>query len=233
MQRGGLDPYQREPWLGSGVVWKYSLWWSMGLLVLARKTESSFSLFAHLINLMCHHQRTTFFWVGTSKCNPLPCFLYMIKCWQLCSHRLGLSHKSIFFLPSVQPLSAGNICWQWRYCGFCSPSTGESGHSSAQHTTLGGRARRRLSNDITQPKVPPLRGTCFGTAHSLCIFLSTQINGAEKPVCRELHIAYRYGDHYDSVRRTGDNSESPAQLRIEVSIQKVYERTITWKNPAL
>ncbi|XP_037833001.1 OTU domain-containing protein 3 isoform X2 [Kryptolebias marmoratus] len=42
-----------------------------------------------------------------------------------------------------------------------------------------------------------------------------EINGAEKPVCRELHIAYRYGDHYDSVRRIGDNSESPAQLRIE------------------
>ncbi|XP_033943493.1 OTU domain-containing protein 3 isoform X1 [Pseudochaenichthys georgianus] len=42
-----------------------------------------------------------------------------------------------------------------------------------------------------------------------------EINGAEKQACRELHIAYRYGDHYDSVRRTGDNSESPAQLRIE------------------
>uniref|UniRef100_A0A3P9D4D3 OTU domain-containing protein 3 n=1 Tax=Maylandia zebra TaxID=106582 RepID=A0A3P9D4D3_9CICH len=43
-----------------------------------------------------------------------------------------------------------------------------------------------------------------------------EINGSEKQVCRELHIAYRYGDHYDSVRRIGDNSESPAQLRIEV-----------------
>lgn len=42
-----------------------------------------------------------------------------------------------------------------------------------------------------------------------------EINGVEKQACRELHIAYRYGDHYDSVRRTGDNSESPAQLRIE------------------
>ncbi|XP_028309911.1 OTU domain-containing protein 3 [Gouania willdenowi] len=42
-----------------------------------------------------------------------------------------------------------------------------------------------------------------------------EINGAEKLACRELHIAYRYGDHYDSVRRIGDNSESPAQLRIE------------------
>ncbi|CAF94069.1 unnamed protein product, partial [Tetraodon nigroviridis] len=42
-----------------------------------------------------------------------------------------------------------------------------------------------------------------------------EINGSEKQVCRELHIAYRYGDHYDSVRRTGDNSESPTQLRVE------------------
>uniref|UniRef100_A0A673FPS3 OTU domain-containing protein 3-like n=1 Tax=Sinocyclocheilus rhinocerous TaxID=307959 RepID=A0A673FPS3_9TELE len=42
-----------------------------------------------------------------------------------------------------------------------------------------------------------------------------EINGTEKPSCRELHMAYRYGDHYDSVRKTGDNSESPAHLRIE------------------
>ncbi|KAG7472740.1 hypothetical protein MATL_G00111920 [Megalops atlanticus] len=42
-----------------------------------------------------------------------------------------------------------------------------------------------------------------------------EINGSEKPVCRELHIAYRYGDHYDSVRPIGDNSENPTQLRIE------------------
>ncbi|XP_029689546.1 OTU domain-containing protein 3 isoform X2 [Takifugu rubripes] len=42
-----------------------------------------------------------------------------------------------------------------------------------------------------------------------------EINGSEKQVCRQLHIAYRYGDHYDSVRRMGDNSESPAQLRVE------------------
>ncbi|XP_062316097.1 OTU domain-containing protein 3 [Osmerus eperlanus] len=46
-----------------------------------------------------------------------------------------------------------------------------------------------------------------------------EINGVEKQVCRELHIAYRYGDHYDSVRPTGDNSESPALLRIE-NLQK-------------
>ncbi|XP_041953346.1 OTU domain-containing protein 3 [Alosa sapidissima] len=42
-----------------------------------------------------------------------------------------------------------------------------------------------------------------------------EINGSEKQLCRELHIAYRYGDHYDSVRHIGDNSESPSHLRIE------------------
>ncbi|CAL8277043.1 unnamed protein product [Arctogadus glacialis] len=42
-----------------------------------------------------------------------------------------------------------------------------------------------------------------------------EIKGVDKHACREMHIAYRYGDHYDSVRRIGDNSESPAQLRIE------------------
>ncbi|MGH0179376.1 UNVERIFIED_CONTAM: hypothetical protein FKN15_010192 [Acipenser sinensis] len=44
---------------------------------------------------------------------------------------------------------------------------------------------------------------------------STQIRGSEKPIGRELHIAYRHGEHYDSVRRIGDNSESPAHLRTE------------------
>ncbi|XP_051915782.1 OTU domain-containing protein 3 isoform X2 [Hippocampus zosterae] len=42
-----------------------------------------------------------------------------------------------------------------------------------------------------------------------------EINGTEKQMCRELHIAYRYGDHYDSVRRIGDNSESHGRLRIQ------------------
>ncbi|XP_060794329.1 OTU domain-containing protein 3 isoform X2 [Neoarius graeffei] len=41
-----------------------------------------------------------------------------------------------------------------------------------------------------------------------------EINGSEKPLCQELHIAYLYGDHYDSVRHIGDNSESPTRLRI-------------------
>ncbi|KAK7884852.1 hypothetical protein WMY93_027975 [Mugilogobius chulae] len=50
-----------------------------------------------------------------------------------------------------------------------------------------------------------------------------EINGSEKLLCRELHIAYRYGDHYDSVRKIGDNTESPAQLRIE-NLQKGQKR---------
>ncbi|XP_077371220.1 OTU domain-containing protein 3 [Festucalex cinctus] len=50
-----------------------------------------------------------------------------------------------------------------------------------------------------------------------------EINGTEKQMCRELHIAYRYGDHYDSVRRIGDNSESRSQLHIQVSNKRRKE----------
>lgn len=39
-----------------------------------------------------------------------------------------------------------------------------------------------------------------------------QIRGTDKGSTRELHIAYRYGEHYDSVRRINDNSEAPAHL---------------------
>ncbi|XP_039611950.1 OTU domain-containing protein 3 isoform X2 [Polypterus senegalus] len=42
-----------------------------------------------------------------------------------------------------------------------------------------------------------------------------QIKGSDKPFTQELHIAYRYGEHYDSVRHIGDNSETPANLRTE------------------
>lgn len=38
------------------------------------------------------------------------------------------------------------------------------------------------------------------------------IRGTDKSSARELHIAYRYGEHYDSVRRVNDNSEAPAHL---------------------
>ncbi|XP_077312468.1 OTU domain-containing protein 3-like [Lithobates pipiens] len=41
------------------------------------------------------------------------------------------------------------------------------------------------------------------------------IRGSDKSGARELHIAYRYGEHYDSVRRINDNAETPANLQTE------------------
>ncbi|NXW45455.1 OTUD3 protein, partial [Nyctiprogne leucopyga] len=43
-----------------------------------------------------------------------------------------------------------------------------------------------------------------------------QIQGTDKNNARELHIAYRYGEHYDSVRRISDDSEAPAYLQMEM-----------------
>ncbi|KAM8796359.1 OTU domain-containing protein 3 [Eudromia elegans] len=43
-----------------------------------------------------------------------------------------------------------------------------------------------------------------------------QIRGTDKSNARELHIAYRYGEHYDSVRRINDDSETPAHLQMEM-----------------
>ncbi|XP_068097852.1 OTU domain-containing protein 3 [Hyperolius riggenbachi] len=42
------------------------------------------------------------------------------------------------------------------------------------------------------------------------------IRGSDKANVRELHIAYRYGEHYDSVRHTNDNAETPANLQTEM-----------------
>lgn len=49
-------------------------------------------------------------------------------------------------------------------------------------------------------------------------FSCLQIRGTDKSNVRELHIAYRYGEHYDSVRRINDNSEAPAHLQTDVSV---------------
>ncbi|XP_053819099.1 OTU domain-containing protein 3 isoform X1 [Vidua chalybeata] len=43
-----------------------------------------------------------------------------------------------------------------------------------------------------------------------------QIRGTDRSDARELHIAYRYGEHYDSIRRLSDDSEAPAYLRMEM-----------------
>ncbi|XP_013926849.1 PREDICTED: OTU domain-containing protein 3 [Thamnophis sirtalis] len=46
-----------------------------------------------------------------------------------------------------------------------------------------------------------------------------QIHGTDKSNARELHIAYRYGEHYDSVRKVNDNSAAPAWLQTEMLCQ--------------
>uniref|UniRef100_U3FBX5 OTU domain-containing protein 3 n=1 Tax=Micrurus fulvius TaxID=8637 RepID=U3FBX5_MICFL len=46
-----------------------------------------------------------------------------------------------------------------------------------------------------------------------------QIHGTDKSNARELHIAYRYGEHYDSVRKMNDNSAAPAWLQTEMLCQ--------------
>ncbi|OPJ86229.1 OTU domain-containing protein 3 [Patagioenas fasciata monilis] len=43
-----------------------------------------------------------------------------------------------------------------------------------------------------------------------------QVQGTDKTNARELHIAYRYGEHYDSVRRISDDSQGPAYLQMEM-----------------
>lgn len=48
-----------------------------------------------------------------------------------------------------------------------------------------------------------------------------EIRGTDRSDARELHIAYRYGEHYDSVRRISDDSEAPACLRMEVGMSQL------------
>ncbi|XP_072442614.1 OTU domain-containing protein 3 [Chiloscyllium punctatum] len=46
-----------------------------------------------------------------------------------------------------------------------------------------------------------------------------QVFGTRKSNPVELHIAYRYGEHYDSVRMLNDNSEAPANLKTEMLVK--------------
>ncbi|XP_027523838.1 OTU domain-containing protein 3 [Corapipo altera] len=52
-----------------------------------------------------------------------------------------------------------------------------------------------------------------------------QIRGTDKSNVRELHIAYRYGEHYDSVRRINDDSEAPAYLQMEMLCKNNANKT--------
>lgn len=54
-----------------------------------------------------------------------------------------------------------------------------------------------------------------------------EIRGTDRSDARELHIAYRYGEHYDSVRRISDDSETPAYLRMEVGCDGVSQLGVT------
>ncbi|NXM03483.1 OTUD3 protein, partial [Tyrannus savana] len=52
-----------------------------------------------------------------------------------------------------------------------------------------------------------------------------QIRGTDKSNARELHIAYRHGEHYDSVRRIDDDSEAPAYLQMEMLCKNNANKT--------
>ncbi|XP_027761004.1 OTU domain-containing protein 3 isoform X2 [Empidonax traillii] len=52
-----------------------------------------------------------------------------------------------------------------------------------------------------------------------------QIQGTDKSNARELHIAYRHGEHYDSVRRIDDDSEAPAYLQMEMLCKNNANKT--------
>ncbi|RLV93175.1 hypothetical protein DV515_00013522 [Chloebia gouldiae] len=52
-----------------------------------------------------------------------------------------------------------------------------------------------------------------------------EIRGTERSDARELHIAYRYGEHYDSVRRLSDDSGAPACLRVEMLCKNNSNKT--------
>lgn len=63
--------------------------------------------------------------------------------------------------------------------------------------------------------------------HLHFFFCFVEIRGTDRSDARELHIAYRYGEHYDSVRRISDDSEAPAYLRMEVGCDGMSQLWVT------
>lgn len=59
----------------------------------------------------------------------------------------------------------------------------------------------------------------FARLHQLTVVIHQlnspiwEINGTDKPNSKQVHISYHNGDHYSSVRRLGDDSELPANIR--------------------
>lgn len=60
----------------------------------------------------------------------------------------------------------------------------------------------------------------FARLHELVIVIHQlntplwQVKGTDKPNAVELHLSYHNGDHYNSVRKIGDNTQSPACIRL-------------------
>lgn len=60
----------------------------------------------------------------------------------------------------------------------------------------------------------------FARLHELVIVIHQlntplwQVKGTDKPNATELHLSYHNGDHYNSVRKIGDNTQGPACIRL-------------------
>lgn len=67
----------------------------------------------------------------------------------------------------------------------------------------------------------------FAKLHELVIVIHQlntplwQVKGTDKPNATELHLSYHNGDHYNSVRKIGDNTQGPASIRLAVSQHEV------------
>ncbi|XP_041377611.1 OTU domain-containing protein 3-like [Gigantopelta aegis] len=65
----------------------------------------------------------------------------------------------------------------------------------------------------------------FARLHSVNIVIHQldakhlMIQGSSNPKVRQLHIAYHNGDHYSSVRKASDNTESPANIRLQDEVK--------------
>jgi len=69
----------------------------------------------------------------------------------------------------------------------------------------------------------------FAKLHSVTIVIHqlgaplwqiNDVNDSSEKIVTELHIAYHNGDHYNSVRKLGDDSETPAGIRLNISKNK-------------
>ncbi|XP_065285228.1 OTU domain-containing protein 3-like [Dermacentor albipictus] len=73
----------------------------------------------------------------------------------------------------------------------------------------------------------------FAKLHELVIVIHQlntplwQVRGTDKPNATELHLSYHNGDHYNSVRKIGDNTQGPASIRLAASKVDKQENSST------